>query len=117
MKIQYFVRTKGAQPEDYAEAQRLRKSGHKVVFANGDYKTGFETTCDAVYLSHDFPHIEKWAESKGIKVLKPEPKEEVKQDADALSERPEEEEKTEEEVKSKPRRTRRKAAEDNDPSE
>ena len=120
MKIQYFVKTKGTQPEDYAIADKLRKQGNKVTFGNGDFTKGFQTTCDAVYLSADFPHIEAWAVSKGIKVMKldpvvAEPKQEVKTNAETLHYTEGQEEKTEEEVK--PRRGRRKAVDSGSDSE
>lgn len=72
MKIQFFVRAAGPSDEDLLVIKRLREKGNKVMLSNGDFKKGFQTSCDAVYLSCDFTHVEKWAATAGIEVMKPE---------------------------------------------
>ena len=115
MKIVYFIKNEQLSAEDASNIASMRKSANKVSMSCGEFKKGFEVACDAVYLASDFPHIEAWAVSKGIQVMKPEPVEvepepekEVKTNAETLSDAEGQEEKTEEEVK--PRRGRRKGA-------
>ena len=120
MKIVYFLKNGVATAEDKDRAESFKLKGNKCKFSNGSAPYGFEDSCDAVYLSHDFPHIEEWAVSKGIKVMKPEPVvdepiQEVKTNAETLSDTEWQEEKTEEEVK--PRRGRRKAVDSESDSE
>lgn len=114
MKLIYFATNGRVTNEDRVKAFDLESSGYKIYFSNGSVTYGFQDSCDAVYLSADFPHIESWAVSKGVKVMKPEPvavvpetEKEVKTNAKTLSDAEGQEEKTEEELK--PRRGRRKA--------
>lgn len=77
MKIIFFVENGRPSVEDFTSKATLESGGSKVFFSNGSMLWGFEDSCDAVVLSGDFPHIEKWAESKGIDILV-EKKEEAK---------------------------------------
>lgn len=107
MKIIYFVQNGRVSSDDILNRERLRSNGNKVFFSNGSVPYGFEDSCDAVYLAGNFPNVEAWANSKGIKVIKPEPivNEPEKQHATDVP-NTEEKEETEEEVKPV-RRTRR----------
>lgn len=71
MKLIYFVLNGIATPDDKAERERLRLKGYQVRFSNASILKGFQDSCDAVYLSCDAPHVEKWAASNDIKVMKP----------------------------------------------
>lgn len=108
MKVIVFVKNGRPCADDMVVRESLRAKSHKAYFSNGSIKHGFEDSCDAVYLTDDFPHIEKWAVSKGIEVMNPtnQTTVEVKQDAGSHSERTEEETQADEEVKPK-RRGRR----------
>ena len=64
----YFV-NKAATTFDLERVAELRKE-FKVSIANGAVDKGFETVCHTVFLTEDFPSIAKWAESKGIEVVK-----------------------------------------------
>jgi hypothetical protein len=69
MKVVYFLTNGIASGDDISKRNELRQSGYKVSFSNGSLVNGFEDSCDAVVLSGDFPHIAKWAESKGVDIL------------------------------------------------
>lgn len=72
MKITYFVKNGRTTRDDATKKHDLEQEYNaKVYFANGSVEYGFEDSCQAVYLSADFPHIEKWAIGKGIEVIKP----------------------------------------------
>lgn len=73
MKIIYFVENGKMSTDDFIIVDGLRKNQNKVYVSNGSIGWGFEDSCGAVFLSKDFPHIESWAVSKGIEVMKPEP--------------------------------------------
>lgn len=80
-KIIYFLRN--GVPTDYDLLERKKMEvTDKVIFSNGSFPYGFEDSCDAIIMNDDFPHIEKWAKSKGIEILpyktEPEPEPEVK---------------------------------------
>lgn len=64
----YFV-TDGVTTFDIERLSELRKT-MKVTVANGASADGFQTVCHVVYLTEDYPHIEQWAESRGIEVVK-----------------------------------------------
>lgn len=116
MKIVYFVVNGKPTLQDRAKVEKYRSDQNKVIYSNGSVPYGFEDSCDAVFLSGNFPLIEKWALSKGIQVLKPEPVKEVTPDAETHTSGTQEEAQADEEVKPKQRRTRRVKQEDN-PSE
>ena len=77
-KIIYFVRNGRSSADDMKTIHDMTSDGTKATFSNGSCVQGFEDTCDAVYLSDDFPHIERWALMKGIEVLKPKKEEPAK---------------------------------------
>ncbi len=49
--------------------QLIKDDGYITTIADGNFKKGFQDSCQAVYLNGDFPHVKEWAESSGIDIL------------------------------------------------